>query len=53
MIEEALEPLVEFDIDTPELLSDPEGSQKQAHQLAEHLRSVSAPTGPATCNAGE
>lgn len=38
VIEEALEPLVEFDIDTQELLEQAEKIQKQKQQIAEQLR---------------
>ncbi|MFC6942522.1 proteasome assembly chaperone family protein [Salinirubellus sp. GCM10025818] len=38
VIEEALEPLVEFDIDTQELLEQAEEIQKQKQQIAEQLK---------------
>jgi uncharacterized protein len=38
VIEEALEPLVEFDIDTQELLEQAEKIQKQKQQIAEQLQ---------------
>jgi uncharacterized protein len=46
VIEEALEPLVEFDIDTTDLEEEAEDIRRQMEQIAEQYQQVSEESGP-------